>query len=158
MGIRHADDEERCEEIRKHIAQQIDMLTRYECVNGGWCYYDFDYGPAKHIVISAYSDMSPGSDQYKWLEEVFATVDRSVTPWVLITMHVPMYNTFSLHHHDLQIFAAQEHLEPLFVEHHVNVVFTGHIHAYQRTANVAMENRHERMENRHERNQGKPKT
>lgn len=107
----------------------------------GNAYYEFDYGPAKHIVISAYSDMAPGSQQYQWLLEILETVDRGLTPWVLVTMHVPMYNTFSLHHHDLQIIAAREHLEPLFVKHHVNVVFTGHIHAYQRTANVAMENR-----------------
>jgi acid phosphatase type 7 len=65
-------------------------------------------------------------------------VDRSVTPWVLVTIHVPIYNTFSLHKHDLQIVAAQQHLEPLLVKYVVNVVFSGHIHAYQRTANVAM--------------------
>ena len=26
------------------IQSQIDLLGRYECVDGGWCYYDFDYG------------------------------------------------------------------------------------------------------------------
>jgi hypothetical protein len=38
--------------------------------------------------------------------------------------------------HDLQIVAARLHLEPLFVKYHVKLIFPGHIHAYQRTANV----------------------
>ncbi len=39
---RHAGDQERCGKIRQLMAQQIDMLRRYECVDGGWCYYDLD--------------------------------------------------------------------------------------------------------------------
>lgn len=105
----------------------------------GNAYYSFDYGPAKHIVLSAYASMEPGSKQYVWFLSELQTVDREITPWVLVTMHVPIYNTFALHPHDLQIFAAKEHLEPLFVDYNVNVVFSGHIHAYQRTANVVMD-------------------
>lgn len=43
MLKRHADDEAMAKEIRSQIEHQIDMLRRYECVDGGWCYYDFDY-------------------------------------------------------------------------------------------------------------------
>ena len=103
----------------------------------GNSYYAFTYGPARHVVVNAYSDMSPGSTQYEWLKEELASIDRERTPWVLLTMHPPIYNTFALHHHDPQIFAAREHLEPLMIEHHVNIIFTGHIHAYQRTDYVA---------------------
>lgn len=105
----------------------------------GNAYYSFDYGPAKHIVLSAYSSMEPDSPQYKWIEGVLKSVDRKFTPWVLVTIHVPIYNTFALHARDPQIFAARDYMEPLFVQYKVNIVFTGHIHAYQRTANVAME-------------------
>lgn len=55
---------------------------------------------------------------------------------------VPIYNTFGIHLQDPQIFAAKEHLEPLFVQHKVNMVFNGHIHAYLRTANVAADELH----------------
>ncbi|KAL7527862.1 hypothetical protein ACHAWF_002333 [Thalassiosira exigua] len=104
----------------------------------GNAYYSFVYGPAKHIVVSAYSNMDPGSPQYNWLVEEFESVDRAATPWVLVTIHTPIYNSFYKHFKDPQIFAAREHLEPLFVKYHVNVIFAGHIHAYQRTKNVAM--------------------
>ena len=106
----------------------------------GNSYYAFTYGPARHVIVNAYADMSPGSTQYEWLQNELALIDRERTPWVLLTMHPPIYNTFALHHHDPQIFAAKEHLEPLMVEHHVNVVLTGHIHAYQRTDYVAFNN------------------
>eukprot|EP00531_Pseudo-nitzschia_arenysensis_P014163 CAMPEP_0116144912 /NCGR_PEP_ID=MMETSP0329-20121206/16284_1 /TAXON_ID=697910 /ORGANISM="Pseudo-nitzschia arenysensis, Strain B593" /LENGTH=651 /DNA_ID=CAMNT_0003640425 /DNA_START=184 /DNA_END=2139 /DNA_ORIENTATION=- len=106
----------------------------------GNSYYSFTYGPTRHIIVNAYADMSPESPQYEWLKAELASIDRTKTPWVLLTMHPPIYNTFALHHHDPQIFAAKEHLEPLFVEHHVNLVLTGHIHAYQRTDYVAFGN------------------
>ncbi len=44
MLRRHPQDRERCRKIRALIEQQIGMLVRYECISGGWCYYDdFDY-------------------------------------------------------------------------------------------------------------------
>lgn len=103
----------------------------------GNAYYAFTYGPARHIIVNCYADMTPGSTQYTWLEQELAQVDRGRTPWVLFTLHVPIYNTFSVHHHDPQIFAAREHLEPLMIKYNVNVVMNGHIHAYQRTHMVA---------------------
>jgi hypothetical protein len=39
---RHAGDAKRQAELRRHIQAQIGMLGRYECVDGGWCYYDFE--------------------------------------------------------------------------------------------------------------------
>jgi hypothetical protein len=48
LGLRRAqpsgrrpDDPQRREKIGELIRGQIDMLDRYECVDGGWCYYDF---------------------------------------------------------------------------------------------------------------------
>ena len=44
MLRRHAKDHDRCRKIRALIDQQIGMLVRYECIDGGWCYYDdFEY-------------------------------------------------------------------------------------------------------------------
>ena len=105
----------------------------------GNAYYSFAFGPAKNIILSAYSSMEPESQQYKWLVDELENVDRTINPWVLISIHTPIYNTFHKHFYDPQIHAAKKHLEPLWVKHRVNVVFTGHIHAYQRTANVAMD-------------------
>lgn len=41
---RHPQDRQRSRKLRALIEQQIDRLVRYECIDGGWCYYDdFDY-------------------------------------------------------------------------------------------------------------------
>ncbi len=44
---RHPDDEARHQRIREAIAQQIELLDRYEVVDGGWAYYDFEAGTKK---------------------------------------------------------------------------------------------------------------
>ncbi len=51
----------------------------------GNAYYSFDYGPAKHVVISAYSSMEPDSQQYRWLVQELDGIDRELSPWVLVT-------------------------------------------------------------------------
>jgi 3',5'-cyclic AMP phosphodiesterase CpdA len=103
----------------------------------GNAYYAYTHGPARMVLLNAYSSMEPDSIQYKWLQDELKSADRSITPWLLVTIHVPLYNTFAAHQRDRQVHAAKEHLEPLFVEHKVNIVFSGHVHAYQRTGNVA---------------------
>ena len=44
---RKPDDVERSRKIHELIKQQIDMLERYEVVDGGWAYYDFIAGTKK---------------------------------------------------------------------------------------------------------------
>jgi len=47
MLDRRPGDEKRRRQILQLIESQIEMLDRYEVVDGGWCYYDFDYGTKK---------------------------------------------------------------------------------------------------------------
>ena len=42
MFNRHPDDDRLRKKIRDLLQQQLDLLQRYECVDGGWCYYDFE--------------------------------------------------------------------------------------------------------------------
>jgi len=42
MFDRNTDDAPRRERIRRLVEQQYDMLARYEVVDGGWAYYDFN--------------------------------------------------------------------------------------------------------------------
>ena len=41
MYNRRPDDTARREQIRRLLDQQVDLLKRYECLAGGWSYYDF---------------------------------------------------------------------------------------------------------------------
>lgn len=44
MHARHADDEDRQALILERMQEQVEHLERYESVDGGWGYYDFDVG------------------------------------------------------------------------------------------------------------------
>lgn len=67
-------------------------------------------------------------EQYKWLEKDLASVNRTQTPWILVTGHKPMYSS--------QTSAYQKHIrdafEALLLEHKVDAYFSGHIHWYER--------------------------
>ncbi|KAJ4155504.1 hypothetical protein LMH87_000744 [Akanthomyces muscarius] len=68
-------------------------------------------------------------EQYKWLQEDLAKVDRTKTPWVIAMSHRPMYSS--------QVSAYQENMrnafEDLFLKYGVDAYLSGHIHWYERT-------------------------
>ena len=100
----------------------------------GNAYYSFVYGQIKTIVLSSYSETRVGSIQYKWLEdELENRVDRDVTPWVIVIMHTQFYTTFKGHDDEFQTIGMRNAMEPLFYKYGVNVVFSGHDHAYMRS-------------------------
>ena len=107
----------------------------------GNSYYSWHFGGAYFLMINAYSSMQPGSLQRRWINKQLHKINRmrDVYPWIVVVIHTPIYNTFGKHLHDEQMHNAKKHLEPLFVEQKVNLVFSGHIHAYQRTHNVALD-------------------
>ena len=52
-----------------------------------------DVGPAHVVSLCSYAETRSGSLQYRWLERHLSTIDRSVTPWLIVMMHVPWYNS-----------------------------------------------------------------
>jgi hypothetical protein len=107
--------------------------------NFGNAFYSFVYGPATVVFLNSYTDTAVDSPQYTWLQATLESVDRSVTPWVLVLFHCPFYNSFADHQGEAQQLLMKASFEDLFVQHDVNMVFTGHVHAYERTYNVVHE-------------------
>ena len=60
-------------------------------------------------------------------------VDRNVTPWLIVIMHCPWYSSNIKHYDDKQTVLMRGYMEDLFYNHNVNIVFSGHVHAYERT-------------------------
>lgn len=69
--------------------------------------------------------------QYKWLEKEFPKVNRSETPWLIVLMHCPLYNSYV--HHYMEGEPMRVLYEPWFVEYKVDVVLAGHVHAYEQS-------------------------
>jgi len=111
---------------------------------GGSSYYALEQGLVTFIALNTYNGhkYGPGSHMYEWLVNVLENVDRSVTPWVIVGMHAPWYNTNSGHTIDMSVPEGEQHepdtykmarvYEPLFNQYKVNFVFSGHVHAYER--------------------------
>lgn len=58
-------------------------------------------------------------------------MDRSVTPWLIVVLHAPWYNTNYAHQGNGD--AMKEAMEGELYKAHVDLVVTGHVHAYERT-------------------------
>lgn len=98
----------------------------------GNLYYSFETGPVHVIFLDSFIDYDSSSQQYQWLVQDLATIDRSRTPWVLAGMHAPWYNSNTAHHDEPEEYGMREAMEPLFAKYNVDLVFAGHVHAYER--------------------------
>lgn len=102
-------------------------------------WYSFDYGSVHNVMVSSEHDCSPGSDQYKWLVKDLASVDRSKTPWIILTGHRPMYNS-EQYASDYKVAQnMQKMYEDVLHKYQVDLAYWGHYHAYERTCPVYKE-------------------
>lgn len=99
-------------------------------------YYSFDVaGGSVHVImLGSYADYGADSDQYKWLKDDLARVDRARTPWVFVALHAPWYNSNTAHKGEGE--AMRKAMEELLYRARVDVVFAGHVHAYERFGRV----------------------
>lgn len=114
-------------------------LTRFsvpsnESGSGTNLYYSFDASGIHFIMLGAYVDYNQRSTQYVWLENDLKKVDRSKTPWLVAAWHPPWYNSYSSHYQEFECMRLQ--MEDLLYQNGVDIVFSGHVHAYERMNRV----------------------
>ncbi|KAL8263352.1 hypothetical protein R6Q59_024701 [Mikania micrantha] len=95
-------------------------------------YYSFEISGVHVIMLGSYTEFRPGSNQYQWLESDLLKVDRSKTPWLVVLIHAPWYNSNYAHQGEIQSVGMMESMEGLLYKARVDVVFAGHVHAYER--------------------------
>lgn len=115
-----------------------DLDTTYDY---GSSYFSFDTGMVHSICLNAYTHTEEGSLQYEWLESDLAAVDREATPWVLVFVHGPWYNSNKIHQSEVATTRMKAAMEPLLHQYRVAAVWAGHVHAYERTHPVYMDER-----------------
>ncbi|XP_030453745.1 purple acid phosphatase 22-like [Syzygium oleosum] len=99
-------------------------------------YYSFDVaGRSIHIImLGSYTEFNFDSAQFKWLQQDLAKIDRRATPWVFVLLHAPWYNTNKAHQGEGE--SMRKVMEELLYGARVDIVFAGHVHAYERFTRI----------------------
>jgi hypothetical protein len=120
-------------------------------------WYSFDHGMTHFVQINTETDLGHGyvspdtpygpehedsgpfgsyyNEQTDWLQKDLASVDRAKTPWVIVAGHRPWYISIQNDSSDV-CWACKDVFEPLLYEYKVDLVLSGHVHAYERNAPV----------------------
>lgn len=69
--------------------------------------------------------------QYNWLKQEFPKVNRAETPWLIVLLHSPFYNSNNYHYMEGESMRVM--FESWFVENKVDLVLAGHVHCYERS-------------------------
>ena len=112
-------------------------LTPNKEMTNGIFWYSFNVGPVHIVMMSTEHDWTKGSKQYQFLETDLANVNRTSTPWVILTGHRMMYTTQMCEEADYEVsLNMQEEMEDLIYKYQVNLMLYGHQHNYERTCKV----------------------
>jgi len=99
-------------------------------------YYSFDFGNAHFTIVDSNADLRPGSRQYEWLARDLAS---SRARWKFVAHHHPPYSSDEDDYGDTRVELSTRSdprtrgLIPLYERYNVDIVWSGHIHDYERT-------------------------
>ncbi|OIW10719.1 hypothetical protein TanjilG_27665 [Lupinus angustifolius] len=99
-------------------------------------YYSFDVAGVHVIMLGSYTDFDRNSKQYKWLEGDLKKVKRKKSPWLVVLVHAPWYNSNTAHHGEKESIKMKASMEDLLYQARVDIIFEGHVHAYERFTRV----------------------
>ncbi|CAI5703124.1 unnamed protein product [Peronospora effusa] len=129
-------------EVSEFVAYQSRFQMPYEQKNPLQrrnLYYGFRVGLVHFIILTPYVEFTSTSLQYKWLQQELLRVDRSVTPWLVVIMHGPWYNSNTAHQSMEPHMMMKKHMEEVLYRNKVDVIISGHVHAYERSYPVYKE-------------------
>ncbi|KAK3661287.1 hypothetical protein LTR56_000410 [Elasticomyces elasticus] len=118
-------------------------------------WYSYDYGMAHFVQLDTETDLGHGfvapdepggsesedsgpfatlmNQQTNWLAADLAAVDRKKTPWIIVAGHRPCYISYA-NKSSAICWECKDVFEPIFLDYSVDLVLSGHIHAYERNA------------------------
>ncbi|KAL3825781.1 hypothetical protein ACJIZ3_021810 [Penstemon smallii] len=99
-------------------------------------FYSFEVGGVHVIMLGSYAEFESDSTQYRWLMSDLKKVDRKRTPWLVVVLHAPWYNSNRAHQSEYESIGMKNAMEDVLYEARVDVVLAGHVHAYERFSRV----------------------
>ncbi|CAN1173200.1 Purple acid phosphatase 2 [Linum perenne] len=98
-------------------------------------WYSIKRASAYIIALSSYSAYGKGSPQWFWLRAELPKVNRTETPWLIVMVHAPWYNSYNYHYMEGE--SMRVVYESMLVDARVDIVLAGHVHAYERSERVS---------------------
>lgn len=102
-------------------------------------WYATDYGMFRFCIADTEHDWRPGTEQYKFIENCLATVDRQKQPWLIFLAHrVLGYSSGSFYAEEgsFEEPMGRESLQDLWQKYKVDIAFYGHVHNYERSCPI----------------------
>ncbi|KAJ5885437.1 hypothetical protein N7495_009947 [Penicillium taxi] len=130
------------------------LATQARSLSNPPFWYSFEYGMAHVVMIDTETDFPNAPDgvggsqslnsgpfgvtnqQIEFLKADLASVDRSVTPWLIVTGHRPFYSVPSSSGSSNVCTSCQEAFEDLYYQYGVDLGVFGHVHNSQRFAPI----------------------
>jgi acid phosphatase type 7 len=97
--------------------------------------YSLNVGLVHLVSLDAETEVDEGNvskEQIEWLRQDLQSVDRSVTPWVILQMHRPLYCSEGGYDCNQNAAHLRNQIEDILYNNHVNLVLYGHQHTYER--------------------------
>jgi len=108
-----------------HEQHATQYLAQFPLPGKGY-WYSVDYGPNLHIAVLD-SEQASLDEQVAWLEEDLSNHPDST--WKIVAVHKPFLSA-SAHGGEHELV---QKIAPVIDKHHVDIVFSGHDHDYERT-------------------------
>ncbi|KAG0631433.1 hypothetical protein M758_1G252900 [Ceratodon purpureus] len=102
-------------------------------------WYEADWGMFHFCVADTEMDWREGTEQYKFLEQCFAKVDRQRQPWLIFLAHRVLGYSSGIYYAMEGTFAepyGRESLQKLWQKYKVDLALYGHVHNYERSCPV----------------------
>lgn len=97
-------------------------------------WFSFDYANAHFVFLNdtVLNDAVLSGAEASWLAADLAAADanRTNVPWIFVVHHKPLYTCLSTHSPQVDL---RSYWQPLFDQYHVDVVWAGHNHVYERS-------------------------
>ncbi|CAM6117218.1 unnamed protein product [Calypogeia fissa] len=102
-------------------------------------WYSTDWGMFHFCIANSEMDWREGTEQYKFLEECFASVDRQKQPWLIFLSHRVLGYSSAEFYASEGTFSepgGRDDLQKLWQKYKVDLAFYGHVHNYERTCPI----------------------
>lgn len=102
-------------------------------------WYSTDYGMFHFCIADTEHDWREGSEQYRFIEQCLASVDRQKQPWLIFGAHRVLGYSSDYWYGQEGSFEepmGRESLQRLWQKYKVDIAFFGHVHNYERTCPI----------------------